>query len=130
MPLTFDYVWSRTFSNIPPDFSNNAYDDMRELCSNIATARNSECITVNQVSNLIRGIRRDVGNDDSSWKILLRPLNFGEFLDNVDTYQSIRGEFKSRDKEPVEAICFPYSNEILFGKGLNSHVRDAYFENE
>lgn len=128
MPLTFDYVWGRIFPDIVTDFRNPYYDDTRELCSNIATARNTDSISTNQVSNLIRGIRRDHGSGDNAWKILLEPDNFGDFLERVRVYQSIRGKFKSRDKEPVDPMCLPYSNEILFGKGLNSHVRDSYFE--
>ena len=129
MVLTFDYVWDRIFVDIPVDLSMH-YDYYREMCENISTARNVDSISVNQVSNLIRGIRRDIGNGDSSWRILLFPDNFGDFLERVKSYQTIRGKFPSLDKEPVDPMCLPYSNEILFGKGLNSHVRDTYFENE
>lgn len=130
MVLTFDDVWERTFSDTEANFSDCANDDLRDLCTNIATARNTGGITHNQVANLMRGIRRDIGNNDDSWKILLRPRNFGEFLGQVDIYQSIRARFRSRDKEPRDPMSVPYSNEIMFGKGLNSHVRDVYFENQ
>lgn len=129
MPLTFDDVWRRIFSDIEPRYYDNAYDDMRELCNNIASARNIRSLSCNQTANLMRGIRRDIKREDNSWKMLLCPRNFGDFLANVESFQQIRGEFKSRDKEALDPMCAPYSNEILFGKGLNSHVRDAYFEN-
>jgi len=130
MPITFEDVWSRTFHLNGLDICDDNNDDFRTLCSNIATARNTDCISRNQVSNLLRGIRRDISNDDASWEILLRNRNFSEFLENVDNYQSIRAKFKSRDKEPLDPMCVPYSNEIMFGKGLNSKVKDAYFENQ
>jgi len=129
MVLTFDYVWGRIFKDLP-DFSSEYYDneneDLVDLCMNIATARNQDLINKNQTANLIRAIRRDIINEEKAWLDLLSPDNFGVFIKCVEDYQQIRGTFKSRNKEPVEAICFPLSNEILFGKGLNSNIRDKY----
>ena len=122
--VSFDGIWEKIFGAIQTNIADNEHDVLRELCIHIATAYNTNNITRNQTANLLRGIRRDYDSEDDSWKILLGHNDNATFIKSVNVYQQIRGTFKSRDRLPIDPMSLPLSNEKLYGKGLNSRVRD------
>jgi hypothetical protein len=122
--VSFDEIWEKIFGRIPTNIANHEHDVLRELCIHIANSYNGELLSRNQTSNLLRGIRRDYDSEDSAWRILLGQDNVTNFIKAVNSYQQIRGTFKSRDALPIDPMCLPLSNEKLYGKGLNSRVRD------
>jgi len=130
MPLTSEYVWEKTFGHFDIDTLGVANDDLQQLCDTICISRNNKRLSTNQVSNVLRSIKRDIVNNDPSWKGLLFNPTYGCFLDSLKLYQECRIVYKSRDKEPLDPMCLPLSNEIMYGKGLNSKVRDVYAESQ
>lgn len=130
MSLTSEYVWEKTFGRFDIATLGVDNDDLQQLCDIIVVSRNNGRLSNNQVSNLLRSIHRDIVNNHSAWKGLLFNVTYGEFLDGLKMYQQCRIEFKSRDKQPLDPMCLPLSNEIMYGKGLNSKVRDVYAENQ
>jgi hypothetical protein len=122
MPFNLDYVWERihnTTLELDEDLDNEC---MLVLCERIAKARNADDLSRNQIANLMRGIRRDLNDDNDAWEVLCEE-SYERFLRAVGEYQLIRGEFMSRDREPDDPEAKCWSNEKLYGRGINSNVR-------
>ena len=118
------YVWAKIFP-----FPRTYFDKMGgilqldNICEWVSRAYREKALCRNEIGNLIRRIREDYTNNWEYWSFISNSESYYDFLGNIPDYTKIRAKFPSRDKLPVEEICFPWSNEKLYGKGINSRVR-------
>lgn len=121
-------VWSRVFKD-------KSFDERESskvnVCKWLARGYKEKTFNRSQTGNLITRLRKDyevycVEGGEEHLDFILSSESYEEFLKNVPEYTRIRAKFPSRDKQPVEQICFPWSNEKLYGKGINSNVQYIY----
>jgi hypothetical protein len=121
-----EYVWDKLFPFSYTEVSENEEKNMKNVCEWLCLANKSKKITRNETGNLMLRIRKDFYEENSEhWRFISESVCFDDFIRNIPEYMSIRAKFPSRDKEPLEEICFPWSNEKLYGKGINSNVREG-----
>ena len=121
------FVWSKIFTKSADNYDFEYRKRMENVCEWLSRAYNEKNLTRNETGNMMLRIRKDFFDPDSSeyWLFISESLNYGDFLRNIPEYTCIREIFPSRDKEPLEEICYPWSNEKLYGKGINSNVREG-----
>jgi len=121
------YVWERIFpfANLSATARPNesAHNKMNNLCSWICRAHTEKHLSRNQTSNLMTRIRHDYNEDWEWWFFISDSDNYKDFCRNIPQYMSCRAKYPSRDKLPVDPKCLPWSNEKLYGRGINSNVR-------
>lgn len=122
--MNSSYVWGKIFP-FTCEYIERAgkIPQLHNICDWIARAYNEKELNRNETGNLMRRIRSDYRNNWEYWTFISNSSDYEDFLKNIPEYTKIRQKFPSRDKEPLEEICFPWSNEKLYGKGINSRVR-------
>lgn len=120
------YVW-RTIFNTPYGICSEEIEERKlNICEWISVAYKNGDFSRNVVGNLMLRMRKDF-EDEKTWEyfeFILKSDNFEDFLLNVPEYMKCRMTFPSRDKLPVDPLSLPLSNEKMYGKGINSRVRD------
>ena len=122
--MNVGYVWSRLYPFSRESFKKGpSKDRLESVCNWIVRASDEKILCRSGISNLIRRIGSDYNENSTYWLFISESRGYGDFVNNLQEYSKIREKFPSRDKIGVEAICFPWSNERLYGKGINSRVR-------
>lgn len=123
--MNIGYVWTRIYPFSRESFA-AGYQKRRleNVCGWVVRAHEEKHLCRSGISNLIRRISKDYGEDWEHWIFISESKDYEDFKKNLPDYTKIRKKFPSRDKQPIEEICFPWSNEHLYGKGINSRVRD------
>ena len=96
---------------------NASLDGSEDSCS-----RN--IVATEETANLMTRIRHDYHDHWEWWIFISKSQTYDEFKRNIPEYTCNRATFPSRDKEPLDPMCFPLSNEKLYGRGINSNVRE------
>lgn len=121
------YVWSKIFPTIGRGVCKaEKCHCMDNICSWICKVHVEKHLTRNEVANLMTRIRKDYvePNNFEWWYFISSSASYTDFCRNIPEYMSQRTQFPSRDKEPLDPLSLPWSNEKMYGKGINSRVRD------
>ncbi len=125
--MNASYVWTKIF---PIGRSSSVGEKcvcMENICTWICRAHKENVLSRCETGNLMTRVRKDYSEPAGWewWYFLSRSLNYEDFCSNVPTYMKCRAEFPSRDKVALDPACFPWSNEKMYGKGINSRVREC-----
>ena len=122
------YVWSRIFPISRQVLASSAPTSsvyrMENICKWICRAHEEKHLSRNETANLMTRIRHDYHDHWEWWIFISKSQTYDEFKRNIPEYTCNRATFPSRDKEPLDPMCFPLSNEKLYGRGINSNVRE------
>lgn len=120
------FIWKRVF-DCPYGISKDHVEQRKvEICDWIHRGYESKNLSRNVVANLMGRMRKDLKDRENweYWEFIVSSESYEEFLENIPEYTKIRARFPSRDKEPVDPLSLPLSNEKMYGKGINSRVRE------
>ena len=122
------FVWKRVF-NTPYGVCEEKMEKRKlDICEWISRGYSEGLFSRNVVGNLMLRMRKDFENVENweYWDFILNSESFEDFIDNIPEYTRIRARFPSRDKLPLDPASLPLSNEKMYGKGINSRVRDNF----
>ena len=125
--MNVKYVFDRVFPfamSPSSSLTEYAYVKMNNICRWICKAHSEKVFSRNETSNLMTRIRNDYDHEWEWWYFISESRTFDDFIDRVPEYMSIRATYPSRDKEPIDPLALPWSNEKLYGRGINSNVRE------
>jgi len=122
MTITFDYVWKTLFGDAIR--VNKADSQIHQLCYYICDAYNNKVICKNGLCALMHRMKIDHAEQNAFWFMLIGCDSFSDFTYTLPSYQKMRKEYPSTMAEPVDPMSLPLSNEKMYGKGINSRVRD------
>lgn len=122
--MNVSYVWTRIFPFPRTCLRRQESDPLDNVCRWIVRAHQERRLCNSSTSNLMRRMKIDYRSEKDHWDFISQSANYDDFLLNLSDYTKIRESFPSRDKQPADPACFPLSNEKMYGKGINSRVRD------
>lgn len=120
------YVWKKIFDEPYGVSKKEVEERKRNVCEWISFGYKEGVLSRNVVGNLMLRMRKDYKDGDNweYWDFIINSESFEEFIGNIPEYTKIRARFPSRDKLPVDPMSLPLSNEKMYGKGINSRVRE------
>lgn len=122
--MNVTYVWNRVFPFPRTSIPHAAGNPLDNVCKWVVRAHGEGRLCNSSTSNLMRRMKIDYRQEPHYWSLISESVDYEDFLLNLPDYTKIRETFPSRDKEPLDPACFPLSNEKMYGKGINSRVRD------
>ena len=122
--MNVTWVWSRIFPFPRGVIGSEMAWRQENVCKWVVKAHQEGRLTRNATGNLVKRMKLDYDLGGDYWRFISESRDYDDFVANLPEYTRIRQLFPSRDRLPVDPGSLPLSNEKMYGKGINSRVRD------